>query len=413
MRLWTLLSLLVLAVLAFALYPPAPLTWAAPPPPASTPSPTAAGKAASAPVSAESTFTVLCYHRFIIHPLKTTSPYLLPVAEFRAQMQYLKDNGFTPITVDQLTAFWDQGTPLPPKPVLLTFDDGFKSVYDKAFPVLKEFHYPGVLFLISSFLETGDIWDAYRKSDAGRLAMDDAEIKEMQRAGLVMESHTVSHPNLGVEAEKRSPAEFKALVARELGYPIDFFKSKFGSRPELLAYPYGVYNDEVLRQAAALYHLAFTVNEGPNDRTVDPYKLRRDLILAGMPMTEFAGLFKDRVLHIADAGPGDGQVIWSRKPIISIKILDDVDPASVSLNLESRRLKIHYDPALRLVTYRVETPIRMGGHQMTLRAKDLTGQSRVYSWYFRVKHRAEEATPTPQAPRMSAAPSPTVTHDQP
>ncbi|HET9869154.1 MAG TPA: polysaccharide deacetylase family protein, partial [bacterium] len=345
----------------------------------------------------DTAFTVLCYHRFIIHPLKTTSPYLLPVAEFRAQMQYLKDNGFTPITVDQLTAFWDQGTPLPPKPVLLSFDDGFKSVYDKAFPVLEEFHYPGVLFLISSFLQTGDIWDARRKSDAGRLAMDDAEIKAMEKEGLVVESHTVSHPNLGVEAEKRAPDDFKALVGRELGYPIDYFQSKFGGRPELLAYPYGVYNDEVLRQAKALYHFAFTVNEGPNDRTVDPYKLRRDLILAGMPMAEFAGLFKDRVLHIDHAGPGDGQVIWSRKPLISIEILDDVDPASVKLKLESRALKVHYDPALRLVTYRVQSPMRMGGHQLTLSAVGRDGQPRIYSWYFRIKHRAQAAPPTPSA----------------
>jgi peptidoglycan/xylan/chitin deacetylase (PgdA/CDA1 family) len=244
LRLLVLLFILALAVLEFVIYPPAPLTWAvepAPPPPAA---------AAKAPP--DTTFTVLCYHRFIFHPLKTTSGYLEPVDEFTWQMQYLKDNGFTPISVEQLLNFWDRGTPLPPKPVLLTFDDGFKSVYEKAFPVLKRFNYPGVLFLISSFVQTGDAYPNTEKAQARRMAMNDAEIKEMEKAGLVVESHTVSHLNMGLEAEKRSPADFTALVHRELSYPITFFQNKFGQRPELLAYPYGVYNDEVLKQTAAL-----------------------------------------------------------------------------------------------------------------------------------------------------------------
>jgi hypothetical protein len=311
---------------------------------------------------------------------------------------------------------------LPPKPVLLTFDDGFKSVYEKAFPVLQEFHYPGILFLISSFVQTGDAYPHTEKAQERRMALNDTEIKEMEKGGLVVESHTVSHLNMGLEAEKMSASDFAALVNRELSYPVGFLQGKFGQKPQLLAYPYGVYNDEVLKETAALYHLAFTVNPGPNDRTVDPYKLRRFLILADTGHKEFAALFGDKVLHIAHAGPGDGQVIWSRKPILSIQILDDVDPKSVALDLESKRLKTHYDPQLRLVTYRVETPIRMGGHQLTLRAKDIQGNTRVFSWYFRVKHRAEaeptlSATPpVPQAPVMPGTPialSPTPVGTQP
>jgi peptidoglycan/xylan/chitin deacetylase (PgdA/CDA1 family) len=364
----------------------------------------------SATPQADTTFNVLCYHRFIFHPVKTTSDYLMPVDDFRWQMQYLKDNGFTPISVQQLLDFWDRGTPLPPKPVLLTFDDGFKSVYEKAFPVMKEFHYPGILFLISSFVQTGDAWGLHHKDNDGRMALNDAEIREMEKAGLVVESHTVSHLNMGLEAEKRTPADFKELAQKELGYPVGFFAGKFGQKPELLAYPYGVYNDEVLKETAALYRLAFTVNAGPNDRTVDPYKLRRFLILGDTSQKEFSAMLEDKVLHIAHAGPGDGQVIWSRKPLISIQILDEVDPKSVVLSLESRRLKTTYDPQLRLVTYRVEQPIRMGGHQLTLRAKDLAGSTRVFSWYFRVKHRLEPAmSPTPSAATLvMVSPTPVV-----
>ena len=67
-------------------------------------------------------------------------------------MQFLKDNGIKPVSMDQLKAYWLEGKPLPDKAVLLTFDDGFRSIYEKAYPVVKEFGYPGVLFLYTDFI---------------------------------------------------------------------------------------------------------------------------------------------------------------------------------------------------------------------------------------------------------------------
>jgi peptidoglycan/xylan/chitin deacetylase (PgdA/CDA1 family) len=362
------------------------------------------------PAAVEIPFTVLCYHRFINHPTEKTTLYKVKVEEFRWQMQYLKDNGITPISMQQLLDYWYQGKSLPPKPVLLTFDDGFRSVYEDAFPILKEFGYPGVLFLISSFVQIGDMPFYTAKNESHRMAMNDAEIKEMQKSGLTVESHTVSHLNMGLEAEKRTPADFKQLVHREIFYPIGFLKQKFGQAPVVLAYPYGVYNDVELAEVKQLYQMAFTVNAGPNDRSVDPYKLRRYLVLASTTRPQFMKMFGDRVLHIANAGPGDGESLWSRKPLITIRILDEVDPQSIVLNLESRKLKTTYDPKLRLVRYRVEEPLRMGGHQLTLRAKDVQGNTRVFSWYFRIRHRGLEKTQAGPTP-VPAAPAPQVTHE--
>ncbi|MGH7739700.1 MAG: polysaccharide deacetylase family protein [bacterium] len=347
--------------------------------------------AAAKTIAPNTPFTVLCYHRFITRRLKTTSTYLVGVDQFQWQMQYLKDHGITPITVQQLMDFWNKGTPLPPKPVLLTFDDGFRSIYQKAFPVLEKFKYPGVLFLISSFVKVGEDWSKTPKAQARRLALNDAEIAQMQKAGLAVESHTVSHPLFAKDEEQMTPKKYLEKVRHELGYPVTFLQDQFGQKPELLAYPYGVYNAEVLKQTAELYQLAFTVNEGPNDRTVDPYKLRRDLVLGDTTKRQFESMFGDRVLHIAHALPGDGQVIQSRKPLISIQITDPIMAKSVVLRLESRRLKIHYDPKTRLVTYQVEDPIWRGGHQLTLRAKDTQGTVRMYSWYFRVQHLTQKA----------------------
>src|SRR5260221_1331983 len=122
----------------------------------------------------ESCFTVLCYHRFVARPetvKKPLSQYRLPVADFRWQLQYLKDQVITLVSMDQLKAYWFEGNPLPAKAVLLTFDDGFRSIYEKAYPVVKEFGYPGVLFLYTDFVRS--------QSDSMRYS----EIEEMGKNG--------------------------------------------------------------------------------------------------------------------------------------------------------------------------------------------------------------------------------------
>src|SRR5262245_59847516 len=96
----------------------------------SDPAPASAAVAASpAKAGEDNPFFVLCYHRFLNHPPgekeRPQAEYEMPTEEFEWQMQYLKDNGFTLISQGQLMSYWFQGKPLPLKPVLLTFDDGF------------------------------------------------------------------------------------------------------------------------------------------------------------------------------------------------------------------------------------------------------------------------------------------------
>ncbi len=163
-------------------------------------------------------------HGFVLPPIcgKTPRPfesllseYRLPMEAFRWQMQYLKDQGIKPISMDQLKGYWFEGKPLPDKAVLLTFDDGFRSIYEKAYPVVKEFAYPGVLFLYTDFIRS--------QSDSLRYS----EIEEMQKNGFDLESHTKSHLNLGLEGEKRTPGEFSKLVNVELNEPIEFIQDRF------------------------------------------------------------------------------------------------------------------------------------------------------------------------------------------
>ncbi len=324
-------------------------------------------------------FTVLCYHRFVSHPEWQKLPlsmYRLPVAEFRWQMQYLKEHGIVPISLEQLKAYWFEGKPLPDKAVLLTFDDGFNSIYHKAYPVFRKFGYPGVLFLYTDFIR------------GQKDSLHYTEIAALQRAGIAVESHTKSHLNLGLEEEKIQASDFNRLLDEELSDPLTFINEKFNHKATTLAYPYGVYDDVIVQKTREKgYQLAFTVNRGPNDRTVPPLKLRRYLVLFPLEHEKFGRIFENKVLHLEKTYPYDGQVISSEFPKISAEILDDIVPASLDLHLGDHRMVFHYNPQTKTLIHQVKAKLRPGGHMLILTAKDVQGNRRIYSWYFRLKHK--------------------------
>ncbi len=328
--------------------------------------------------SEDNPFVVLCYHRFVVHPenfKEKLSEYRFPQAEFRWQMQYLKDHGITPISMTQLKDYWFGGKPLPAKPVLLTFDDGFRSLYDVMFPVLQEFKYPGVLFIYTDFI----------RDQGDSLTLDD--IKAMQKYGMDLESHTKSHLNLGYVEEKKTAKDFSVLLPLELSDPVTYIQKEFGVTPTTLAYPYGVYNDVIVNETQREnYQLAFTVNPGPNDRTVPALKLKRDLILNPMSHETFASLFESRVLHLDKIQPGDGEFITTRKPLISMILKDDIDYKSIRLFLGTAAITYRYNPQTHELKHQFNKDLKSGGHFVAVEAKDFNGVKRNYTWYFRIKH---------------------------
>lgn len=144
---------------------------------------------------------------------------------FEAQMQYLKDNNYHPITMRQLTDSYKNGTGLPEKSVVLTFDDGWKNQYTYAFPILKKFGYPATFFIITKVRGgTYMTWD---------------EIREMDQAGMDIESHSETHPKLTkISADKalQEIAGSKKTLETELGHAIDS-----------IAYPYYDHNAAVMK----------------------------------------------------------------------------------------------------------------------------------------------------------------------
>ena len=169
--------------------------------------------------------SILMYH--MIGDMKNNSA-VMTEDNLRIQMQYLKDHGYHPITMQELYDYVTKGEKLPSKPVCITFDDGYLDSYTIVYPMMKEFGYPWTLFLI-----TDDVGKSYNR-------MTWEQLKEMADSGAVtIANHTLSHPklhNLPTRAEK----ENEIIGANKA------LKYHLGIDNLWFAYPYGDYDDEVI-----------------------------------------------------------------------------------------------------------------------------------------------------------------------
>lgn len=212
---------------------------------------------------------ILMYHVTKAAPAGTPYPELwVSPADFRRQMQWLADNGYTGITLGQLFKYWDDGFKLPDKPVVISFDDGYPSQEKVARPTLARHRWPGVLFL-----ELKNVGNP----ETGLTA---AMVKKLIASGWEIGSHTISHPDLttvSASVLRREVAGSKRLIARKFGVPVEFF-----------CYPAGRYDDSVVRAVeAAGYKGATTTVEGvaTPDR---PFELKRVRIDGGDGVSGFA-----------------------------------------------------------------------------------------------------------------------------
>jgi len=152
---------------------------------------------------------------------------------FREQMTYLAENGYTPIDLYQLSAATTSQMDLPEKPVLLTFDDGYLDNYENAFPILQEFGFTGTFFIITELADQGA--EGYANWE---------QLEEMAAAGMRIESHTKSHPDLTTLS--RDGIIYQVLGSQET------IAAHIGYQPRYLCYPGGRYNEETMQILAEL-----------------------------------------------------------------------------------------------------------------------------------------------------------------
>lgn len=198
------------------------------------------------------TVMVLNYHKVVDEHMSLS----VPLADFEQHMKWLQEYGYTSITPEDLYEFIVNGRELPEKPVLITFDDGYKDNYTNAYPIMKKYGFKGTIFVVTGFL---GVYDNY-------LTWEQA--KELTDNGFSIESHTHNHKSM-TEASDDD-------ISRELAKSRDTIKEKLGVEADFIAYPTGTYNlhiAELVKEAG--YKGAFTIKYDNASRDSNVYAIER------------------------------------------------------------------------------------------------------------------------------------------
>jgi peptidoglycan/xylan/chitin deacetylase (PgdA/CDA1 family) len=220
---------------------------------------------------ADRTLRVLMYHK--VNDL-WPNPTTVPPAVFEEQMALLGALGYVPVSLGAVRDHYLERAPLPPRAVLITFDDGYRDNLENALPILKRHGYPAVLFVPIGFLD-GDRplphEEALRRLGIRNETVDWDELGELENGGIRIESHGIGHrPVAELEPAEaaREIAISKLRLEERLGREVDAFAFVKGSladyRPE---------HASIVQQAG--YSLAFTSVSGANGPATDRFRLRR------------------------------------------------------------------------------------------------------------------------------------------
>ncbi|MGW1780885.1 polysaccharide deacetylase family protein [Streptomyces sp. NPDC002143] len=232
----------------------------------------------------EARVPILMYHSVAAEPNAATRTLSVAPEAFAEQLAAIAERGLTPLTTADLAARWRTGRPLPGRPVLITFDDGYEGVHRHALPALAGHGFPATLFVSTGWLrgahDTGGGLDAM---------LDWRQVRELADAGVEIGGHSHSHPQLDRLDDARLCAELtrcRDIVADELGaLPLSF------------AYPYG-YSSRRVRTAVREHGFAQALAVGNSlaRRAQGPFALRRVTVRRTTDTAEFERLLDGRAI---------------------------------------------------------------------------------------------------------------------
>ena len=287
----------------------------------------------------------LCYHDVTA----TTEEALrdetaVSVNRLVTQFNWLQSHGYTPVNMDQILAARRGERALPPKPVLLTFDDGYRSFYDRVMPLLELYEFPAVLAPVTSWInaEPGSKIDYGDQAVEREKFLSWEQLKEIADSGLVeIASHShdlhrgiIANPQgntqpagstLAFDVQTgtyETPEMLHARVRRDLAASAQLLGQQIGYRPRVMVWPYGEYGQTTQATAAALGMIVtMTLDDLPNSSD-DPNRLHRLLLGSDMGLSEFASAIRDLYSPIP-----------LRAAHIDLDYVYDPDPAQQELNL--------------------------------------------------------------------------------
>ena len=227
------------------------------------------GLSATAAKPSRTPVPILMYHVIADPPNDAPYPDLyVTERDFAGQMRWLARRGYQAVTQRQVWNHWHRGGALPPKPVVISFDDGYRSVAEAAWPHLQRRSWPGVLNLTVKNLHVSGGLSQYK-------------VRQLLADGWELASHTLTHPDLpGLDprALTHEVSRSRAVLRARFGVPVDF-----------LCYPAGRYDARVIRAVRQAGYLGATTTLEGLARPDAPFELRRVRVSRGDGVDGLAG----------------------------------------------------------------------------------------------------------------------------
>ncbi|WP_152773792.1 polysaccharide deacetylase family protein [Streptomyces spongiae] len=233
---------------------------------------------------ADAPVPILMYHSVATAPNDATRALSVAPEAFSEQMALLGDRGFTPVSTAELGTSWRTGRPLPARPVLVTFDDGYEGVHRHSLPVLAKHGFAATLFV-----STGWLRGAYDTGGALDTMLDWKQVRDIADAGIEIGGHSHTHPQLDTLDDHE--------LRFELARCFEIVAGELGAVPVSFAYPYGYSSRRVRRVVRETgFAQALAVGNGLARRTQGPYALRRVTVRRSTGIEEFERLVEGRAI---------------------------------------------------------------------------------------------------------------------
>ena len=241
---------------------------------------------------------ILLYHHVALDTPPSTS---ISQEKFKEHLEFLRDNNYSVIALDKMIKSAREGTYLPDKSVAITFDDGYSSIYETAFPLLKSFGFPFTLFL-----STGPI-DREQQN-----YMSWKQVREMSDAGVIIANHMVEHPYMLEKQPQESQNDWLNRLEAELLSAETRIEEETGQSHRFLAYPYGEFDTTIKRVLEENNFIGFAQNSGAIGHNSDFLALPR------FPLASIYANLETAKIKLGSK-PFDVQLIEPDSPVTAVR----------------------------------------------------------------------------------------------
>jgi peptidoglycan/xylan/chitin deacetylase (PgdA/CDA1 family) len=322
----------------------------------------------------ETIIPILTYHNFTEDQ---GDSYKINIDDFERQMNYLATHNYSVISLSELIEGLKDGL-LPPKPVAITIDDGYKSTFTLAYPILKKYNFPATFFIYTDFIEKNIYSLTWR------------EIKEMRENNIEIGSHTLSHCNLLKYKKGENYNSYLSRIKKEIFLSKEIIERKIGNKVKFFAYPYGTYDSQIKNLIIqAGYKGILNANNMNNNPNCNQFSLNRQTIYGQYSFNYFIRILNQHPLLACKIFPADGTVSSDQLIKIGACLTDEnIDDKTLSMKLGGAKVKFNFNSENREISFTPNPlkPLIKKSYIVSINALDKNSQyQRRISWLITIK----------------------------